>query len=60
MILPRAGVVSLLKIRRMALGAHRVPTLSDPGPMQIVVGFEFFIDIRRRKIEPLLSLSVPR
>jgi hypothetical protein len=56
-----AGLVVeiLLQIGGMAVGAHVVPALGDPCPMQVVVRGEFLVHVRRRQIEPLSPLGVP-
>ena len=57
----RLRVVILVHVRRMAIGAGRVPILGDAGPMQRVARQDSLVGhIGRRDEEPLLVLHVPR
>ena len=52
----RRGVVVLLEIRRVALGAHCVPRLVATRPVQRVVGGDALVGVQ---VEPALLLRIP-
>ena len=47
------------QIRRMAVGAHRLPALGDAGPVQRIVGLELLANVRWSQIKPRLCCGVP-
>ena len=51
------GVVVLAQLGRMALGAHEVPGLVEPGPVQRVAGVQVLVGI---EVEPALAALVLR
>ena len=61
MIRVRTRVVVLVYVRRMAIGARRVPVLGDAGPVERVTRLDPLVrHIRRRDEKPLFLLHVPR
>ena len=49
-------VVVLLQVRRVAVGAHVVPVLLAAGPVQWIVGRDFFVGV---EVEPAFVFRVP-
>ena len=52
-------VEPFLQVRAMTLGTTDVPILSLSGPVERIVGFQFFENVWRLKIKPFLSNGVP-
>ena len=50
-------VVVLGEVRRVAIGAHQVPVLVAPGPVELVVRRDALVGVER---EPALLVGVPR
>src|SRR6266481_188984 len=50
-------VVALLEVRRVAFGAHQVPVLVAPRPVQRIVGRDLLARVER---EPVLPAGIPR
>jgi hypothetical protein len=53
----RGRVVVLAQLGRVALGAHEVPGLVDPGPMQRIAGFELLVGVEMEPALPALILG---
>jgi len=53
------GVEGRFEVGAVAIGAHRLPSLGDAGPVQRVLGGEFIFDVGRAEIKPAAVDRVP-